>query len=46
MHLQLPSEVVGRRLRNIFTGERFLAGNSLLCRELFGSFPLALLALD
>jgi (1->4)-alpha-D-glucan 1-alpha-D-glucosylmutase len=46
MHLQLPSEVVGQRLRNIFTGERFVAGNSLLCRELFGSFPLALLALD
>ena len=46
MHLQLPSEVVGQRLRNIFTGERFLAGSSLSCRELFGSFPLALLALD
>ena len=44
--LVLPAEVVGRTLRNIFTGERWTAANSILCRELFGFFPVALLAVE
>jgi (1->4)-alpha-D-glucan 1-alpha-D-glucosylmutase len=44
--LVLPAEAAGRRFRNIFTGETCVAGDSVLCRELFGFFPLALLALD
>jgi len=44
--LTLPPEAVGRQLRNIFTGERLLAGESMLCREVFGVFPVALLTLD
>ena len=44
--LLLPPEAAGRRLRNVFTGERFVPDKSLLCRELFGCFPVALLALD
>ena len=43
--LLLPAEATGRRLRNIFTGEVFAAGGSILCRELFSLFPGALLAL-
>lgn len=44
--LVLPAEAAGRVLRNVFTGERRPAGNSILCRELFGCFPLALLTVD
>ncbi|HUI85503.1 MAG TPA: malto-oligosyltrehalose synthase [Candidatus Binatia bacterium] len=44
--LPLPAEATGRRLRNIFTGERLTAGHSLLCREVFASFPVALLAVE
>ncbi len=44
--LLLPPEISGRRLRNVFTGETFLAEQSFLCRELFGFFPVALLALE
>jgi len=44
--LVLPPAATGRRLRNVFTGERFVPDKSLLCRELFGHFPVALLALD
>lgn len=44
--LMLPAEVAGRRLRNILTGERFAAERALLCRELFGHFPVALLTFD
>jgi (1->4)-alpha-D-glucan 1-alpha-D-glucosylmutase len=43
--LQLPAEAVGGRLLNIFTGEVHPAnGRSLLCREVFAHFPVALLA--
>src|SRR5579862_812293 len=42
--LVLPPEAAGRHLRNVFTGERFAAGHSLLCREVFATFPIALLA--
>jgi (1->4)-alpha-D-glucan 1-alpha-D-glucosylmutase len=42
--LSLPAESIGKQLRNIFTGEVFSRGQSLLCRDIFGSFPLALLA--
>ena len=42
--LALPNGVAGKRLRNIFTGEVHDAGSSLLCREIFGRFPFALLA--
>ena len=43
--LQLPAEVVGTRLLNIFTGEEFPAnGRTLPCRQLFAFFPVALLA--
>lgn len=44
--LTLPPDAEGKRLRNIFTGEVLLAGKSLLCRELFASFPVAVLAVD
>jgi (1->4)-alpha-D-glucan 1-alpha-D-glucosylmutase len=42
--LLLPDEAAGKRLRNIFTGEVLQVGQSLLCRELFASFPVAVLA--
>jgi (1->4)-alpha-D-glucan 1-alpha-D-glucosylmutase len=43
--LQLPTEVVGMRLLNLFTGETFPAnGHALPCRDLFARFPVALLA--
>ena len=43
--LQLPAEVVGTRLLNIFTGEEFPSnGRTLPCRQLFAFFPVALLA--
>ena len=41
--LSLPPESIGKQLRNIFTGEIFPACKSLLCREVFATFPLALL---
>jgi (1->4)-alpha-D-glucan 1-alpha-D-glucosylmutase len=44
--LPLPPEAIGRRLRNVLTGETIHPGQSLLCREIFASFPVALLALD
>ncbi len=44
--LVLPAEAAGRMLRNVLTGESWSAGNSILCRELFGFFPLALLTVD
>jgi maltooligosyltrehalose synthase len=44
--LALPPGFMGMRLRNIFTGEQHHAGSSLLCREIFGSFPVALLCGD
>jgi (1->4)-alpha-D-glucan 1-alpha-D-glucosylmutase len=43
--LQLPAEMTGTRLLNIFTGEVFSAnGRTLPCRDLFAHFPVALLA--
>ena len=44
--LSLPPAAIGKRLRNVFTGEILTAGQSLLCREVFASFPLALLVLQ
>lgn len=44
--ITLPPAVVGRRLRNVFTAERFDVAESILCREAFGRFPVALLALE
>ncbi len=41
--LSLPQEAIGKPLRNIFTGEILNPGQSLLCREVFATFPLALL---
>ena len=45
MELVLPAEVAGRQWRNVFTGKvlRSTARNSLLCREVFTQFPVALL---
>jgi len=43
--LQLPPEVLGTRLLNIFTGEEFpVNGRTMPCRQLFACFPVALLA--
>ncbi|HKW66250.1 MAG TPA: malto-oligosyltrehalose synthase [Terriglobales bacterium] len=43
--LQLPAEVLGTRLLNIFTGEEFpVNGRTLPCRQLFAFFPVALLS--
>ena len=44
--LGLPQGLNGARLRNVFTGEVHDAGSSLLCREVFGNFPVALLCSD
>jgi (1->4)-alpha-D-glucan 1-alpha-D-glucosylmutase len=44
--LPLPPPAVGKRLRNIFTGEVLTAGSSISCRELFARFPVALLTLS
>jgi (1->4)-alpha-D-glucan 1-alpha-D-glucosylmutase len=44
--ITIPPEVAGRRLRHVFTGERFDVGESILCREVFGRFPVALLAME
>jgi (1->4)-alpha-D-glucan 1-alpha-D-glucosylmutase len=43
--LALPPEAIGKRLHNIFTGERYEVGESILCREVFANFPVALLTL-
>jgi (1->4)-alpha-D-glucan 1-alpha-D-glucosylmutase len=43
--LQLPAEVLGTRLLNVFTGEEFpVNGRTLPCRQLFAFFPVALLS--
>jgi len=44
--LLLPSQAAGKRWRNVFTDETVTGGQSLLCREVFASFPVALLALE
>ncbi len=44
--LSLPQQAFGRQLRNIFTDEVFPAGKTLLCREVFASFPVALFAVE
>jgi (1->4)-alpha-D-glucan 1-alpha-D-glucosylmutase len=46
VELVLPPEAAGRSLRDIFTGRilRPTDRNSLLCREVFRHFPVALLA--
>jgi len=44
--IALPAQIAGSALRNIFTGERLIPENSLLCREVFGIFPVALLVRD
>lgn len=44
--LVLPPELAGRRIYNVFTGERFGVGESVLCREIFAKFPVALFGLD
>jgi (1->4)-alpha-D-glucan 1-alpha-D-glucosylmutase len=46
VELVLSEEVVGRRLRNVITGELVTPSstNSLLCREVFAHFPVALLS--
>lgn len=41
--LLLPPQAIGQRLHNVFTGEQFEVGESILCREIFGRFPVALL---
>ena len=44
--LVLPPELAGRRIFNIFTGERFNVSDSVLCREIFAKFPVALFDLN
>lgn len=44
--LALPPELAGARIHNIFTGERFDVGESMLCREIFARFPVALFSLS
>ena len=44
--LVLPPQAAGKLWRNILTDEVLTGGKSLLCREVFASFPVALLALD
>ncbi len=44
--LVLPRELSGRTIYNIFTGERLDVGESILCREIFARFPVALFSLD
>ena len=43
--ISMPQQVVGKQLRNVLTGEVLTAGSAMLCRELFGHFPVALLGL-
>jgi (1->4)-alpha-D-glucan 1-alpha-D-glucosylmutase len=43
--LQLPAEILGTRLLNVFTGEELPTNSRTLpCRQLFAFFPVALLA--
>ncbi len=42
----MPPQIAGKRLRNVLTGEMLTAGSTLLCRELFAHFPVALLGLS
>ncbi len=44
--LVLPQQAVGRRLRNVLTGEVLSPGQAALCREVFASFPVALLCVE
>ena len=44
--LSLPPEAIGKRLRNVLTSEIIHPGQTLLCREIFASFPVALLTFD
>jgi (1->4)-alpha-D-glucan 1-alpha-D-glucosylmutase len=44
--LSLPNDAIGKTLCNIFTGERHVAGTSILCRELFASLPVAVLGVE
>ncbi len=44
--LVLPPEFTGRRIYNIFTGESYDVGQSILCREIFARFPVALFGLS
>lgn len=44
--LLLPPQLAGKRWRNLLTDEVRTGKQSLLCREVFASFPVALLALD
>jgi len=46
LELRLPKEAIGKRLRNVLTGEVLPAGPSFLCREIFASFPVALLGVE
>jgi (1->4)-alpha-D-glucan 1-alpha-D-glucosylmutase len=42
--ISVPAHIVGKRVRNILTGETLFVERSLLCREVFAHFPVALLA--
>ncbi len=42
----LPPELAGRTIYNVFTGERFHVRESILCREIFAKFPVALFGLS
>jgi (1->4)-alpha-D-glucan 1-alpha-D-glucosylmutase len=44
--LVLPPELSNKCFHNVFTGEHFEAGNSILCREIFARFPVALFDLN
>ena len=44
--LVLPPQAAGKLWRNVLTDEVLTGGKSLLCREVFARFPVALLALD
>ena len=44
--LLLPPQAAGKLWRNVLTDEVLTGGPSLLCREVFAGFPVALLALD
>ena len=44
--LVLPPDLAGRSIHNIFTGERFDPGASILCREIFARFPVAVFGLN
>ncbi|HTZ89665.1 MAG TPA: malto-oligosyltrehalose synthase [Alloacidobacterium sp.] len=44
--LALPPNLAGKTWSNVFTGERLVAGDTILCREVFRTFPVALLTAD